>query len=55
MAFQKLLDECFEYNVTKDLIYNPMKSVCITFTSCCVKLYCPTFAIEAVSLKCALN
>ena len=28
IALQKLLDVCYEYGITNDLIYNPLKSVC---------------------------
>ena len=28
IALQKLLDVCYEYGITNDLIYNSLKSVC---------------------------
>ena len=28
---KKLLDVCYEYGITNDLIYNPMKSVCMIY------------------------
>ena len=30
---------------TNDLLFNPVKSVCIVFKSSCFKLYCPTVSI----------
>ena len=31
IALQKLLDVCYEYGITNDLLYNPLKSVCMVF------------------------
>ena len=31
IALQKLFEECYEYDVTDNLIYNPLKSVCMVF------------------------
>ena len=31
IALQKLLDVCYEYGITNDLTYNPLKSVCMVF------------------------
>ena len=45
IALQKLLDVCYEYGITNDLIYNPLKSVCMVFKPRRFKLYCPTVAI----------
>ena len=40
IAQQKLLDVCFEYSIANDLLFNPVKSVCIVFKLCRFKLYC---------------
>ena len=42
---------CYEFGITNDLIYNPLKSVCIVFKPCRFKLYCPTVAIGDGCLK----
>ena len=46
IALQKLLDVCFEYSIANDLLFNPVKAVCIVFKHCRFKLYCPTVSIE---------
>ena len=51
IALQKLLDVCYEYGITNDLIYNPLKSVCLVFKLRRFKLYCPTVAIGDECLK----
>ena len=51
IALQKLLDVCYEYGITDDLIYNPLKSVCMVFKPRRFKLYCPTVAIGDECLK----
>ena len=50
IALQKLLDVCYEYGITNDLIYNPLKSVCMAMPRR-FKLYCPTVAIVDKYLK----
>ena len=45
IALQKLLDVCFEYSIANDMLFNPEKYVCIVFTPCRFKLYCPTVFI----------
>ena len=45
IALRKLNDVCYEYGITNDLIYNPLKSVCMVFKPRRFKLYCPTVAI----------
>ena len=45
IALQKLLDVCFEYSIANDLLFNPVKSVCIVFKPCRFKLYCLTVSI----------
>ena len=51
IALQKLLDVCYECGITNDLIYNPLKSVCMVFKHRRFKLYCPTVAIGVESLR----
>ena len=51
IALQKWLDMCFEYSIANDLIFNPVKSVCIIFEPCLFKLYCATVSIATEPLK----
>ena len=51
ITLQKLLDVCYEYGITNDLIYNPLKSVCMVFKPRRFKLYCPTVDIRDECLK----
>ena len=46
-----ILNVCYEYGITNDLIYNPLKSVCMVFKPRRFKLYCPTVAIGDECLK----
>ena len=39
IALQKLLDVCFEYSIANDLLFNPVKSVCIVFKNLVVSSY----------------
>ncbi len=41
IALQTLLDICYEYGVEHDVIYNPLKSVCIVFKPDRFSLNCP--------------
>ena len=45
IALQMLLDVCFEYSIANDLLFNPVKSVCIVFKPCRFTLYCTTVSI----------
>ena len=53
IALQKLFDVCYEYGITNDLIYNPLKSVCMVFKSRRFNLlvHCTTVAIGNEYLK----
>ena len=51
IVMQKILDVCYEYGITNDLLYNPLKSVCMLFKPRRFKLYSPTIAIEDECLK----
>ena len=41
IALQKLLDICHEYGIEHDVIYNPLKSVCMVFKPDRFSLKCP--------------
>ena len=51
IALQRLLDVCYEYGITTDLIYNPLKSVCMVFKPRRFKLYYQTVDIGDECLK----
>ena len=38
---QQLLDICNDYGVAIDIIFNPLKSVCLVFRHAKYKLFCP--------------
>ena len=42
IGLQRLLDVCFDFSIRNDIMYNPIKSVCVVFNN---KLYCPTVSI----------
>ena len=44
---QRMLDVCFDFSIRNDIVFNPIKSVCVVFQSKSNKLYCPI-----VSLNC---
>ena len=50
IGLQRLLDVCFDFTIRNDIMFNPIKSVCVVFKFNSIKLYCPT-----VSLDCAIN
>ena len=47
IALQQYFDVCFQYSIANDLLFNPVKSVCIVFKPCRFMLYCPTVSIRA--------
>ena len=50
-AMQTLLDVCYEYSIDKDILFNPIKSVCTVFKPKAYKLYLPTVCISSDTLK----
>ena len=51
IALQKILHVCYEYGITNDVKYNPLKFVCMVFKPRRFKYYCPTVAIGDECLK----
>ena len=51
IALQKLLDICHEYGVEHDVIYNPLKSVCIVFKPDRFSLKCPLVHLGNIVLE----
>ena len=41
IALQKMLNRCYEFNQSNDIIFNPIKSQCMVFKPNRFKLYCP--------------
>ena len=41
IALQKMLNQCYEFSQSNDIIFNPIKSQCMVFKPNRFKLYCP--------------
>ena len=41
IALQKMLNLCYEFSQSNDIIFNPIKSQCMVFKPNRFKLYCP--------------
>ena len=41
-AMQNLLDVCHSYGAANDILFNPLKSVCIVYKPKYYKLFCPS-------------
>ena len=50
-AMQTLLDVCYEYGIDNDILFNPIKSVCIVFKPKAYKLYLPIVFNGSDALK----
>ena len=42
IGLQKMLDVCFDFSLRNDIMFNPVKSVCVTFKPKNCKLSCPS-------------
>ena len=51
IGLQRLLDVCFDFNISNDIMFNPIKSVCVVFKSKSNKLYCPTVSLDCDILE----
>ena len=51
IGLQRLLDVCFDFNIRNDIMFNPIKSVCVVFKSKSNKLYCPTASLHCDILE----
>ena len=51
MGLQRLLDVCFDFSIRNDIMFNPIKSVCVVFKSKSNKLYCPTVSLDCDILE----
>ena len=50
-AMQSMLDICYNYGLDNDVLFNPLKLVCMLFKSKGYKLYRPNIMIGAEVLK----
>ena len=50
-AMQILLDTCYSYGLIHDIVFNPLKSVCMVFKPKSHKLFCPLVKIGDEILK----
>ena len=51
IGLQRLLDVCFDFSIRNDIMFNPIKSVCVDFKSKSNKLYCPTVSLDCDILE----
>ena len=51
IGLQRLLDVCFDFSIINDIMFNPIKSVCVVFKSKSNKLYCPTVSLDCDILE----
>ena len=42
IGLQKMVDVCFDFSLRNDIMFNPVKSVCVTFKHKNSKLSCPS-------------
>ena len=42
---------CFDFSIRNDIMFNPIKSVCVVFKSKSNKLYCPTVSLDCDILE----
>ena len=50
-AMQNLLDVCHNYGAANDILFNPLKSVCIVYKPKNYKLFCPSVNIGSEPLR----
>ena len=50
-ACKKMLDVCFDFNLRNDIMFNPVKSVCVTFKPKNSKLSCPSVSLDSTILE----
>ena len=50
-AMQNLLDVCHYYGAANDILFNPLKSVCIVYKPKYYKLFCPSVNIGSEPLR----
>ena len=43
---KRMLDVCFNFSIRNDIMFNPIKDVCVVFKSKSHKLVCPTVSLD---------
>ena len=51
IGLQKMLDVCFDFSLRNDIMFNPVKSVCVTFKPKNRKLSCPSVILDSNILE----
>ena len=51
IGLQKMLDVCFDFSLRNDIMFNPVKSVCVTFKSMNSELSCPSVRSDSNILE----
>ena len=51
IGLQKMLDVCFNFSVRNDIMFNPVKSVCVKFKPKNSKLSCPSVRLDSNILE----
>ena len=51
IGLQKMLDVCFDFSLRNDIMFNPVKSVCVTFKQKNSKLSCPSVRLDSNTLE----
>ena len=46
IGLQQMLDVCLNFSICNDIIFNPVKSVCIAFQPKKSKLFCPNVTLD---------
>ena len=49
---QQMLDVCFSFSICNDIIFKPVKSVCIAFQPKKSKFFCPNVTLDNNVLEC---
>ena len=51
LTCKKMLDVCFDFSLRNDIMFNPVKSVCVTFKCKNSKLSCPSVRLDSNILE----
>ena len=51
IGLHKMLDVCFDFSLRNDIMFNPVKSVCVTFKPKNSKLSCPSVKLDSKILE----
>ena len=46
IGLQQVLDECFNLSICNDIIFNPVKYVCVAFQPKKSRLFCPNVTLD---------